>query len=163
MACVPDAINRVYGALEDTTGRFTGRQWSPDSRLNTTHADVALFMLAQNAIIFNIPCDDPWMSAHIPYNFTSLGISGYLSDYYLSLLGCVDQYQICNPNVDGDSGCSILAGAWVVSQDIMSRYKKLDLTALQLATASRFLWTAGNRNLASNVNGRGGNSLRGER
>lgn len=108
MACVPDAINRVYGALEDTTGRFTGRQWSPDSRLNTTHADVALFMLAQNAIIFNIPCDDPWMSAHIPYNFTSLGISGYLSDYYLSLLGCVDQYQICNPNVDGDSGCSIL-------------------------------------------------------
>jgi hypothetical protein len=62
-----------------------------------------MFFLAPNSVIYNYPNTDPMFSATIEANLTYLSISGngnitqvvYEADYYVNVIGCTDQYQIC--------------------------------------------------------------------
>ncbi|KAF2192030.1 hypothetical protein K469DRAFT_696089 [Zopfia rhizophila CBS 207.26] len=85
-------------------------QWNPIYPFNRPDAEVTLMMLAQNGVKYTAPVDDPWFSAHEQVNITSRK-SVWMSDYAVSLLGCIDQYQLCNPAKPGDSGCTQLSSA----------------------------------------------------
>ena len=104
--------------------------------LNRTDADVTLMMLNQNIVKYLAPSDDPWMPAHIPFETPLL--SGWFADYYATLMGCVDQYQFCNPNKDnGSSACTKLSGKFTVMRELLSPKNAVNLNAYQLETATR--------------------------
>lgn len=76
---------------------------------------MSLFFLAPNSIEFTSPVDDPWFSAHraayrtinsIPSNVT-LNQTWFYADSLVSVLGCTDQHQYCNPN---NGKCTPLSG-----------------------------------------------------
>jgi hypothetical protein len=134
-------------------------QWEPDPSLNQTNSDITLLMLSQNGMLYSLPSDDPWMPAHRMINFTTGTV--YVADYYVNLMGCIDQYQICNPNMPKNSGCSVLGGIEPVFFDI-TRSEPLGFNAIQLVTADRFLRTGPSRGMYFNVEGRGAAALNGE-
>ncbi|KAF7596858.1 hypothetical protein BBP40_012458 [Aspergillus hancockii] len=141
----------------DPTGALhsAGNMWYPDPRLNTTDADITLMMLAQNDIYYATPSDDPWIPAHNELN----GTETYIRDYRVNLLGCIDQYQFCNPNVPGDAGCSKVAGIQSVYKDMLARFPTLKWNVAQVTAIGRFLSMAPLRTMFYAVHGRGDSAL----
>jgi len=90
----------------------------PIPQLNRTDADVMLFFLSSQGINFMLPTDDAWYSAHKPGPNRTNTVSGiqeptYLADDLVSVLGCTNQYQLCNPNIPEGSStprCNPLTG-----------------------------------------------------
>ncbi|KAE8349837.1 hypothetical protein BDV28DRAFT_52778 [Aspergillus coremiiformis] len=147
----------VINSQGDPTGSFhsSGAMWVPDPSLNQTDSDLTLFMLAQNGIIYESPSDDPWIPAHILLN----GTTSYIGEYRINLMGCTDQYQICNPNLEGETGCSKLGAVVSVLQDITNRISSLQFNSDQIAAMGRFLVTSSQRSMFYAVQGRGGSAL----
>lgn len=86
--------------------------------------------LSAHAINFAKPIDDPWFSAHRaspgPLNRTY-----YFTDHLLSPLGCVEQFQFCNPKRgDASDVCTSLAG--IVPATAAAKFD-LGLTPMQSA------------------------------
>ncbi|OJJ50131.1 hypothetical protein ASPZODRAFT_59289 [Penicilliopsis zonata CBS 506.65] len=149
-------LSAVY-ALYDPLGTFEATQWNPISALNTTDSDITLMMLAQNDMGYENPCYDPWITATL--KLANISESIWEANDWVSLLGCIDQYQICNPTMTGDSGCSKLGGLESVAVDLTLRAPELGFNDLQVATISRFLTTQSYRGMYYNVQGRGANAL----
>lgn len=158
-------------AEADPTGilHTTFRAWEPDSNINQTDADITLMMLNQNDIAYLERSDDPWMTAQLETD-TNQTIPGtnttlimWSKSYEINLLGCVDQYQVCNPNKPGNSACTTLGGIMsAVNQAWTTKIKTLDLNEPQIMTVSRFLTSATDKSMYSNVYGRGGAALNGK-
>ncbi|KKY19192.1 hypothetical protein UCRPC4_g04566 [Phaeomoniella chlamydospora] len=76
--------------------------WLPIDEFNRTDADVTLDFLVSNSVYYDEPNDDPIFGAHqIIYNYTYDNgevAHIYISDYYVSVIGCVEQYQVCQPD-----------------------------------------------------------------
>ena len=90
-----------YLKATGTAGSDTG--WQPIAPLDRKDADVTLFLLASNSIIYSTPVSDPFYSANIKrvmaFN-TSQGtenLSIYSPDFYVNALACIDRNQFCNP------------------------------------------------------------------
>ncbi|KAK0280294.1 hypothetical protein LTR54_001095 [Friedmanniomyces endolithicus] len=132
----------------------SGSIWMPIPELNRTDADVTLLILAQNSIDYNVPCDDPWFSAHQVRNDTSQ--TWYVGDHYFNLLACADQHQFCNPNLDSSKGCTSLADEATVFNEMF----KIGFSDLQIATAGRIAVPMVFSNMYYSVNGRGAAALR---
>ncbi|RAQ41928.1 hypothetical protein AFGD_001158 [Aspergillus flavus] len=148
------SLSAVYGQA-DPTGvlHSTGAMWYPDPRLNQTDSDITLMMLTQNDVYYRTPSDDPWIAAHEKLN----GSDVYMGDYTVSLLGCIDQYQFCNPNLEGDTACTKLGGINSVAKDMVDRFVYFNLD--QLATVERFMTTTHLHSMYQAVQGRGGSAL----
>ena len=119
---------------------------------------MTLMLLAQNDVLYEGPSNDPWMPAHsvldeVQYPNTFLG------DFYLNLLGCVDKYQICNPNRDAATGCTELSGALDVLMEFTNPANPYGINLYQEETIVRFLSTAMYRNMNYAVAGRGASAL----
>ena len=74
--------------------------WNPIPALNRTDADVSLYFLASNGVLYKDRVDDPIFNATIPVNSETLGGTNHTywtSSQYVNVLGCAEQYQICNP------------------------------------------------------------------
>jgi hypothetical protein len=130
--------------------------WIPDSRLNQTDADLILFMLSQNSVSYMEPSDDSWMPAHIPLTRVS-GLTTYSADYMLNLMGCTEQYQVCNPNLPDETSCTDIAS----SKTVTSQLGGLDLNPSQWSLADRTIVTSVHRDLTSVVWGHGAAALNG--
>ena len=111
--------------------------WQPIPDLNRTDGDVTLIMLNQNDIYYEVPSDDPWIPAHTKTNKGDI----YIRDYYANLLGCVDQYQVCNPNT-GHSACTKLSGFGPVLHELGVPGNTADLNYPQTWAAVRILEAA---------------------
>lgn len=86
--------------------------WKPIPPLLKTNGDVSLVFISFNAIRFDEPCYDPVFRATTELSsVTHQGeaIKWYDTDYIVSVIGCVDQHSICNPNRGGL--CTPLGGA----------------------------------------------------
>ncbi|SLM36193.1 hypothetical protein LPUS_05668 [Lasallia pustulata] len=122
--------------------------FSPIKQLNQTEADVSLFFLTSMPYFMN-QVDDPWFSAHINITFSSQpptassGLKFYLADYHVSVLGCTEQHQFCNPTKPLSSGCTPLAGTVQVNNSLGG----LGFNPLQQATAQRMFETMGQTTL----------------
>lgn len=73
-----------------------------DSRLIRNDGLTTLLWLSAPGINYLEPVDDPWFEAHMIANY-SFG-EFFQSDYYATLMGCVDQWQLCNNRTNICSG-----------------------------------------------------------
>lgn len=73
-----------------------------DSRLTRNDGLTTLLWLSAPGINYLEPVDDPWFQAHMIANY-SFG-QFFQSDYYVTLMGCVDQWQLCNNRTNICSG-----------------------------------------------------------
>ena len=112
--------------------------------MNRSDGDINLVFLSQNSVVHNSPIDDPWYAAHSsPFN--AIGNSAengddgqvtenatiYFRDQPVSVLECVEQYQICNTDLSVEDQCTPLTGA----RQLVEAVDRLDLTLAQRAAA----------------------------
>ncbi|KAL5363435.1 hypothetical protein BJX96DRAFT_167478 [Aspergillus floccosus] len=147
-----------YGILNGT------RSWVPDPRFNQTDADISIMLLIQNGIAYLQPSYDPWITALIPYTASMDGTNYSQTMWYpsfeLNLLVCVDQYQVCNPNKLGDSGCGKLGGLMSAGKSaFLDDLERLGFNEPQIYTIGRFLSANIDRSMYSIVDGRSGAAL----
>lgn len=122
-----------------------GSLWEPSPAINRTDADVSLYFLSPNNIWSPTPIDDPWFSFHTQLSGNGTGAleapSRYQSDYWVGVLGCVDQYQVCS--VTNPSVCTRFGGRRQMGESI----QQIELnpvervTAMHLAYATTFIGT----------------------
>ncbi|KAH8772420.1 hypothetical protein F5882DRAFT_452292 [Hyaloscypha sp. PMI_1271] len=89
-------------ALADTV-------FDPIPALKRTDADVSIFLLSGNTVQYIYPVTDPWFmtGASPAYSIWTGGAGGYRSALLVSVLGCAEQHQICNP---ANEQCTDLSG-----------------------------------------------------
>ncbi|KAL1390597.1 hypothetical protein HDK64DRAFT_335689 [Phyllosticta capitalensis] len=85
-----------------------GSFFFPIPELSRTDADVALFFLSANDVLFTGGTNDPWYSAQTAFAkaqdvTTGQAITTYVQNDAASVLGCAEQEQYCNPNVPESS------------------------------------------------------------
>jgi hypothetical protein len=64
--------------------------------------------------MFESPVNDPVFAAHVPITHPGSGggnVTWYLADFWVSVIGCTDQHQVCNPN---NGRCTPLTGSTLV-------------------------------------------------
>ena len=130
--------------------------WDPTPELKRTDADVVLIMVAPNSIRFTTQCDDPFFPAHqnLTVNTPLTGIiTPYLSDYYMSVMGCTEQYQFCNPL---NGRCTDLTG----SELLLRNADALELNPVQGLTKARLSYAAQQSALQVLLSARGASALR---
>lgn len=128
--------------------------WEPAAPLNRTDADLDLVFIASNSIKYEMPTDDPIFSAHIVSPFSNFNIGGgnitfYESDYYLGVICCLEQHQVCHEDT-----CTPLSRL----NEVFSNSSGLSMTQRgilkRLGSASVF------SGISSAISGRSGTALR---
>jgi hypothetical protein len=75
--------------------------WFPIPELNRTDADVTLMFVMSNSIYYDVPNTDPIFSATLVEDTlvvtSDQNVTIYTSNSWVTVLGCVEQYQFCNP------------------------------------------------------------------
>jgi hypothetical protein len=134
--------------------------WAPVDELARNDADVTLVFMAANAIKYYQANSDPFFSANFKADagMTALGTdtSYYLSDEWVNIMGCTDQYQYCHP--ENPKRCTPLtdyATAWASIYD-----DKLGLNDIQQLVASRIGLNSRTLSIAHGIGGRGASALR---
>ena len=116
-------------------------------------------MLNQNTIVYQAVSDDPWMPAHEPLDDLN---SSYIGDHDLTLLGCAEQHQICNPNaINGAIKCTQLSGHLQVQLELASTGNTVGLNVYQQYAVNRILQHTDLMNMFNAVFGRGAAALNG--
>jgi hypothetical protein len=91
----------------------TAGSFIPRPELNRSNGDVNVFLLS-NLATYTKEVNDPWFKASVQGQ-TQWGVPGtWTSARTLSGLGCVEQYQYCNPV---NSVCTELGGHYQLSRD----------------------------------------------
>jgi len=127
-----------------------------------------MFIFAANGVINVDTNSDPIFSAHYLYN-ASVDVFGkervvYLADKALTALGCIDQYQICNPNMPGLNGepmlCGPLVGMYSLTGDLFFlEEEEVGLNPYQVATLETLVWAFFESSMWNSVSGRGPTAL----
>lgn len=141
-------------AIIGTDGTAT---WTPIPEFSRSDADVTLLILAGNQISYEHATSDPFFSAN--WNVTALGQEYFLSDSYLRLLGCAEQYQVCNPNKPSADGQSTLCGPLSTTFSLADSLPTVDFNDKQLATAGFMAVGLSHTSLWFSVDGRGSQAL----
>ena len=101
---------------------------------------------------------DPFFSANIPFSYPDVAKNNtnntvYESDDYVTVLGCIDQHQYCNPN---NNKCSPLMG----TENILNEIAKLGMNSRQFAVVGRIAPQQLMLSTYYSVTGRGSSALR---
>lgn len=88
--------------------------FEPIPQLLSPHADIKLVFLSGNDIVFSEETIDPWYSARqrVPSHYSRSGntssesVDVYSVDAAASVLGCTQQFQLCNPNLPLEEQCT---------------------------------------------------------
>jgi hypothetical protein len=116
-------------------------------------------MIPSNGVRYEQPVDDPIFSAHRQWLIESV-VRGptivYRPDKSAPLLGCLDQWQVCNPTT---GRCSKLSSAKAVGFELLDTdfWGKNDVKE---ATFYRFLARAEDRIVYGSVHTRAANALK---
>jgi hypothetical protein len=131
--------------------------WEPISNFSRKDADVNLFFFAANGVYYESPVDDPFFYATIEQKAFAAGSSALLTTYKannpIAVIGCIDQYQMCNPT---NGKCTSLNGVNTTGTDMFD----LDLNIAQTVTSERLDLLSVNTNTFSSVYGTGGEALK---
>lgn len=70
--------------------------WISRQELNRTDANVSVYFIAQNKILYLDQIFDPVFSANGTFQVVNTGLNGptYLADQYVGVIGCIDQLRI---------------------------------------------------------------------
>ncbi|KAK5103630.1 hypothetical protein LTS08_003048 [Lithohypha guttulata] len=127
----------------------------PIKEISNTNADLSLLFLASNSIRYEKPTNDPLFAAHYSYNLS--GYTWWSSDQYVTVLGCSEQYRVCNPN---NGVCTPRMGTIQLQQAFLANGDGLNLNLNQNATAFRVVLAAAYSSVYHATFTRGGNALR---
>ena len=134
----------------------TNADWNPIPALNRKDADVSPYFLATNGVEYEGLVNDPFFNATIPDNSTTFGVQNqtyWRSANYVNVLGCAEQYQICNPVTNG---CTELTFSLPAFEKEMP---EIGLNDVQTITAERMIGVLVD-NVFIHVRCRGANALR---
>ncbi|KAL8719745.1 MAG: hypothetical protein Q9225_003289 [Loekoesia sp. 1 TL-2023] len=143
-----------YGPILANAG--SSQTWIPISQLNRTDADVTLMFLAPNEVQYLLPVTDPLFTATLPgivLPSTDGNITYYSPDYTVSVLGCTEQYQCCNPT---NAKCTSLSGSDIMSREVGS----IGLNGAQGATFQSLSYALVTQSIYYSVSSRGASALR---
>jgi hypothetical protein len=121
--------------------------------LNVSNADTTANFLASNSISYYAPVEDPWFSAHVAFNATKT-LPAYEADDYVNVMGCIDQYQLCNPS-SFPYRCTIIGS----QKDFIIGYQEIGLNDYQTATADRLRYSLSFSTMYQTVNYLGPSAL----
>jgi hypothetical protein len=137
----------VNGTVSESNSQFF-----PNQDLNRADGDVTVFFLEGNGVVFLEPVHDDWYRATVPSIDLLDQIGGgshasYQPEEAASPLGCVSQYQFCNPALPEDRQCGPLASNY---DAMIKSAPTFGLTEEEIATndtgkdatSSRYLWLA---------------------
>ncbi|KAK7997466.1 acetylxylan esterase precursor, partial [Apiospora arundinis] len=93
--------------------RMTGT-FIPRKELQRPDGDIEIIFLSGNGVAFDRRMADDWYRATVPFHnltrtTTSDILQGYIFETAASPLGCVRQWQWCNPSLPKDQACGPLA------------------------------------------------------
>lgn len=127
------AVQANAGPISHEGGAFI-----PVPAINATNADVSLLFIAPNSVRYQTACQDPVFSATDLVEDVSLGLQVryFNPDRYVSVVGCTEQFRICNPT---NNKCTEKLGIMQSQQTLLENDDGLQLNTLQNATASRLL------------------------
>src|SRR4051794_570982 len=99
-------------------------------------------MLNPNGFKYTAPVDDLWFSVHdkveVPDQLRPAAV--WIPDYLINMLGCIDQYQICNPRKPGESGCTKLSSAYKIHREFLDNVSLFNNNMPGMTTFVRFVW-----------------------
>lgn len=121
--------------------------------MNVSNADTTVNVLASNSISYFAPVEDLWFSAHVRLNLTNHN-PGYQADDYVNVMGCIDQYQLCNP-ANFPYRCTILGS----QKDLVLGSLGIGLNDYQMATADRLRYSLSYSTMYQTVNYLGPSAL----
>lgn len=113
-------------------------------------ADVSLFFLSANDILFAEQSNDSWYSAQVlsSYKMGRHNTPGILSFYYrddpVRILGCTSRFQFCNVNLESNSSCTPLTGMGAAQELSESLWQTERQRALSRWSTSAILRDAAN-------------------
>jgi hypothetical protein len=117
--------------------------FDPIPTLQRQDADVFIFFLSANAVLFSAPTIDNWYNATKPVAILKKSgewtgrLTLYAQDEAASPLACLQQDQFCNPNLPEGDRCSPLSGS------VDAPFNALNLFQDQ-EQLNRFMWTYNN-------------------
>lgn len=99
-------------------------------------------MFLASQALYTSPVNDPWFEAKAPLGIPGSEARGYQFDVYLprqsvSVLGCTDQTEVCNPLADGKRNCTAMP-VHLFADDLSALGDRLSLTPKQLSILRRF-------------------------
>lgn len=95
-----------------------------------------VLMFITNPIVYTEPNYDPIFRTGAGLNTSAFGVL-YNASTTLSILGCMEQYEICNPANPGDPVCMVYKHSTDASYNPFTVVKPLGLSETQLATFIR--------------------------
>lgn len=132
--------------------------WAPNATFfNRTDADLSLFILTANHVLYNFSSYDPMYLATESYT-QQLGSGTYtywVPTYFVNVLSCIDQHQICDPTRNQSIGCTAPM-AWL---QLAEAIFEMGLNDAQVAAAERIVANLVMTNTANSVNGRNAAAL----
>ncbi|KAE9364620.1 hypothetical protein N431DRAFT_354454 [Stipitochalara longipes BDJ] len=141
--------------------------WEPIAEFNKTDADVSMYFLSANSVGYSYPNSDPMFSANIETNISypsgpggaNLTLVYYFPDYWVNVVGCTDQYQICNPAIVGPDGEATLCTPLGPLGALPSAILHIGLSNYQTETCATLVVSMRSASLFYAVNGRGSSAL----
>lgn len=98
-----------------------------------------ILLFLSNSALYPAPITDPWFNAQVPV--IESGKVGpyilYAAQQPVSVLGCTDQTEICNPAIRGSKNCTSLPPGFL-AHTIASLSAELQLNSRQAGVLSRF-------------------------
>ncbi|KAM5351188.1 hypothetical protein ACJ41O_003911 [Fusarium nematophilum] len=147
------------------SGVATPGGFMPIPEIARSDAEVTLFFLVQNLLAYTAPVDDLFFAAHMrPTTYQLPGNNDtytlYYNDKLVSVMGCIDQHQICEPGSAGEGpNCS----EWSGMENLPSEVDKLELNQVQHDTAYVILMQLIGGEILNSVAGRGAVALKAQR
>ncbi|KAI1772237.1 hypothetical protein F4818DRAFT_454108 [Hypoxylon cercidicola] len=102
--------------------------FSPIPEINRSTGDGTLCFISSNAFLFVEPCDDPVFATHVPHYDATDDRTYYLGDRVTGVLGCLEQYQWCNP---ATKACTLIGSLGDANDEVA---RVLTPNAMQTAT-----------------------------
>lgn len=118
------------------TSAASGSMWQYNATFTDRHDVQAALMFITNPSIYTAPNYDPIFGTGMSINTTEFGAL-YNGSTTLSILGCLQQYEICNPAGPGDPVCMVYKHSSHADYDPSAIFKSLGLSEKQLATFIR--------------------------
>lgn len=108
----------------------------PVKALNTTDSDLVLIFM-ENFAQYTEPVTDLFFDAEEPFQGTTSGNNDpiYTQKQAVSVMGCTEQHQFCNPKLDASEGCTPLTGV----NALLNSLSDLQFNDRQIEVAAR-IW-----------------------
>ncbi|GAM87633.1 hypothetical protein ANO11243_056600 [Dothideomycetidae sp. 11243] len=135
--------------------------WTPIPELNRTDGDVTVMLVEMNDVESLTPNLDPVFGSTVfDHNQTlpdGTVQNFYTSEYWLSFIGMVESYAVCQKN---GTGCTPYDGAANLFSNALNTSSGVNFNAMQLNTIARLTIQAENMLFYNVMQGRGASALR---